>query len=67
MLKYSDPDDSESRSTRAQFITPYGSTEGGKFVADKYFADDIKVYFEQYDDQNTISENTEAENTENNE
>lgn len=67
MLKYSDPDDSESRSTRAQFITPYGSVEGGKFVADKYFAEDIKVYFEPYDDQDAISENTEAENTESNE
>lgn len=67
MLKYSDPADSESRSTRAQFITPYGSTEGGKFVADKYFADDIKVYFEQADNQNAAIENTEAEKIEENE
>lgn len=47
MLKYSDPADSESRSTRAQFITPYGKENGNEFIADKYFADDIKVYFEE--------------------
>ncbi len=46
MLKYSDPDDSESRSTRASFITPYGDEKDGEFLADKYFADDIKVYFD---------------------
>ncbi|MBQ3566841.1 MAG: LCP family protein [Oscillospiraceae bacterium] len=47
MLKYSDPVDSESRSTRAQFITPYGKEDGKEFIADKYFADDIKVYFDE--------------------
>ncbi len=67
MLKYSDPKDSETRSTRAQFITPYGSISGGKFVADNYFADDIKVYFDPaQDDKPTESENS-SEKAESNE
>ena len=49
MLRYSDPEDSNSRSTRAGFITPYGNSEGGAFVADRYFADDIKSIFEPLD------------------
>ncbi|MGN0613251.1 MAG: LCP family protein [Porcipelethomonas sp.] len=57
MLKYSDPQDDEARSTRAEFITPYGSSEGKNFVADKYFAEDIKIYFESVPDD-THSENS---------
>lgn len=67
MLKYSDPTDSETRSTRAQFITPYGSSEGGKFVADKYFADDIKVYFDQLENDSDSESSSETEKAENNE
>ena len=47
MLEYSDPGESETRSTRAQFITPYGTTEGKSFVADKYFSEDIKSCFDE--------------------
>lgn len=67
MLKYSDPADSESRSTRAQFITPYGKPDGSAFVADKYFADDIKIYFDtpkekaESQTEETTEEKTETE------
>lgn len=71
MLKYSDPQDSESRSTRAQFITPYGSVDGNDFVADKYFADDIKVYFgsvdEEAENESTADTAAEAETVTGNE
>lgn len=67
MLKYSDPKDSESRSTRAQFITPYGSISGGKFVADKYFADDIKVYFDPAQDDAPTEGTNSPEGAESNE
>ena len=65
MLKYSDPDDSESRSTRAQFITPDGTQSNEGFIVDNYFTEDIKAYFEEYNpnqsDENTTSENSENE------
>lgn len=70
MLKYSDPTDSESRSTRAQFITPYGTEKDNEFQADKYFADDIKIYFEeasaeeQQSEQSQQTEETAAEESE---
>jgi len=64
MLKYSDPEDSEARSTRAQFLTPYGTADGNDFVVDKYFADDIKVYFDSVEEKSqeqTTEESTEKE------
>lgn len=75
MLKYSDPEDSELRSSRAQFLTPYGDTKNSDFIADKYFADDIKVYFdvlkdeapEASDDESTQPEKTESEKKQENE
>ncbi|MGN1480944.1 LCP family glycopolymer transferase [Porcipelethomonas sp.] len=68
MLKYSDPDDSESRSTRAQFVTPYGSQKEDGFIVDNYFTEDIKAYFDEYDPNNenkVQEENTDSENSEN--
>ncbi len=61
MLKYSDPADSESRSTRAQFITPYGSIDGSDFAADKYFADDIKVYFDTPEEKSEVQTDESSE------
>lgn len=71
MLKYSDPEESDDRSTRAQFITPYGTEEGGKFVADNYFSEDIKIYFGKADNENAeteeVKETTESEKQESDE
>lgn len=61
MLKYSDPQESETRSIRAEFITPYGSSEGKNFVADKYFAEDIKIYFEQAAGRDNTESSAETE------
>ena len=58
MLKYSDPSDSESRSTRAKFITPYGNEAESNFVADNYFAEDIKIYFDEILCIETYNRNT---------
>ena len=45
--------------------------EGEKFVADNYFAEDIKIYFEQStnpaETEDASEEITESENVENNE
>lgn len=66
MLKYSDPTDSESRSTRAKFITPYGNEAEKNFVADNYFAEDIKMYFDEAkpDDNNSNEEDQESQENE---
>ena len=66
MLKYSDPSDSESRSTRAKFITPYGNEAESNFVADNYFAEDIKIYFDETktDDNNSNAESQETQKNE---
>ncbi len=64
MLKYSDPEDSESRSSRVQFLTPYGTTKDNEFIADKYFADDIKMYFDEYKEEVITEEASETINGE---
>ena len=52
MLKYSDSTgDGETRSSRADFVTPYGTAEKAGFAADKYFSQDIKMYFESDKDK----------------
>ena len=52
MLKYSDPtNDGETRSSRADFVTPYGTAEKSGFAADKYFSNDLKMYFESDKDK----------------
>lgn len=66
MLKYSDPDDSETRSTRAQFVTPYGTENKSGFIVDNYFTEDIMEYFDEYNPQSeTSQQETTAEKTEN--
>lgn len=62
MLKYSDPEDSESYSTRAKFITPYGTEAEKNFVADNYFAEDIKMYFDEAgSDESSQTESQESQ------
>ncbi len=64
MLKYSDPtDDNETRSSRADFVTPYGSMERSGFAADKYFSKDIKMYFESDKDKKQDPEDNTQEDT----
>lgn len=67
MLKYSDPVDSESISSRATFITPYGNETEKNFVADSSFADDIKMYFEETKEENSDTSNTESQESRENE
>lgn len=70
MLENSDPEDSEKPAERARFETVYGQTSGSDFIADKYFAEDIQIYFDPVKDetQTEASEQaTEAESTEKNE
>lgn len=45
MLKYSDPDENETVSDRAQFITPFGTQTKEKFVLDTAFIDEISQYY----------------------
>ena len=62
MLKYSDPtNDGETRSSRADFVTPYGTAEKAGFAADKYFSNDIKMYFES--DKDKTPDGTDESNT----
>ncbi len=62
MLKYSDPtSDTETRSSRADFVTPYGTAEKAGFAADKYFSQDIKMYFES--DKDKAPDATDETNT----
>lgn len=67
MLKYSDPVDSESISTRATFITPYGNETDKNFVADSSFADEIKMYFEEAKSDDVETSNTESQESQENE
>lgn len=67
MLKYSDPVDSESSSSRATFITPYGNETEKNFVADSSFADEIKMYFEETKEDNSDTSNTESQESRENE
>lgn len=67
MMKYSDPADSESSSSRATFITPYGNETEKNFVADSSFADEIKVYFEEAKEENSDTSNTESQESQKNE
>lgn len=67
MMKYSDPADSESSSSRATFITPYGNETEKNFVADSSFADEIKVYFEEAKEENSDTSNTESQESHKNE
>ena len=45
LMKYSDPDDDETVSDRAKFITPSGTQTSDKFILDTSFIDDIAQYF----------------------
>ncbi len=45
MLKYSDPDENETVSDRAQFITPFGTQTKDKFMLDAAFLDEISQYY----------------------
>lgn len=65
MLKYSDPDEGESRSTRAKFLTPYGTENDGVFEVDNYFAEDIKIYFEEDSGDEPYAEDIEGNSSEN--
>jgi anionic cell wall polymer biosynthesis LytR-Cps2A-Psr (LCP) family protein len=68
MLQYSDPEDSEGRSTRAKFLTPYGKESDTKFTVDTYFTEDIKAYFDHATDENSSrvsTDDTQAESSEN--
>lgn len=70
MLENSDPEDSEESAERARFETVYGQMSGSDFIADKYFAEDIQIYFDPVKDesQTQASEQaTESESTEENE
>ena len=44
-MKYSDPNDDETVSDRAKFITPSGTQTSDKFILDTSFIDDIAQYF----------------------
>ncbi len=58
MLEYSDSEDSEKPAERAFFETVYGEEDGSDFVADKYFAEDIQVYFEPVKEETPAEETT---------
>lgn len=45
LMKYSDPNDDETVSDRAKFITPSGTQTSDKFILDTSFIDDIAQYF----------------------
>lgn len=45
MLKYSDPDENETVSDRAEFLTPFGTQTKDKFVLDTAFLDEISQYY----------------------
>lgn len=45
LMKYSDPNDDETVSDRAKFITPSGTQTSDKFILDTSFIDDIEQYF----------------------
>lgn len=45
LLKYSDPSDDETVSTRAKFITPFGTQTSESFILDVSFLEEIKPYF----------------------
>lgn len=70
MLENSDPEDSEKFAERARFETVYGQTSGSDFIADKYFAEDIQIYFDPVKDEAQTHESeqtTKSESTEENE
>lgn len=45
LMKYSDPDEDETVSDRAKFITPSGTQTSDKFILDTSFIDEIAQYF----------------------
>lgn len=45
LMKYSDPKDDETVSSRAKFLTPSGTQTADKFVLDISFIDEISQYF----------------------